>query len=97
MLRGLLDRFPDAKRDAGLWNNYGVTLLKSGDTEKAIAALRQALALNPNLKDAQDNLAVATGQKPMPTQPQPPPPPGGLLELQAPTSPTLGPAPLLQR
>ena len=84
----MLDQFP---QDPGLWNNYGVARLKNGETEQAIAALREALKLNPNLKDAQDNLAVATGQK------QAPAPPGGLLNLTAPPSPTLGPAPLLQR
>jgi hypothetical protein len=87
--KALLEKIP---REAALWNNYGVALFKQGDNERAIAAFRQALALNPNLKDAQESLAVATGEKAGPT-----PPPGGQLQLQAPLSPTLGPAPLAPR
>ena len=87
--KALLEKIP---KEAALWNNYGVALFKQGDNERAIAAFRQALALNPNLKDAQESLAVATGEKAGPT-----PPPGGQLQLQAPLSPTLGPAPLAPR
>ena len=86
----LLAKMP---KEAGLWNNYGVSLFKNGDTEKAIAAFREALAINPNFKDAKESLAVATGEKPAPPPP-PPPVPGGQLQLQPPSSPTLGPAPL---
>jgi tetratricopeptide (TPR) repeat protein len=78
-------------KDAALWNNYGVALFKAGETEPAIDAFRRALAINPGLKDAQESLAVATGEKPAPAAV---PPAGGQLQLQMPSSPTLGPAPL---
>ena len=84
----LLAKMP---KEAALWNNYGVALFKQGDNDKAIEAFRRALAINPNLKDAKESLAVATGEKPAPT---PPPAQGGQLQLQTPMSPTLGPAPL---
>jgi tetratricopeptide (TPR) repeat protein len=87
----LLAKMPN---EAGLWNNYGFSLFKKGDTEKAIAAFRRALAIKPDFKDAQESLAVATGEKPATP---PPPVPGGQLQLQPPTSPTLGPAPLAPR
>ena len=86
--QGLLEKMP---QEAALWNNYGVALFKQGENVEAIEAFRRALAINPNLKDAKESLAVATGEKPAPA---PPPPPGGQLQLQTPLSPTLGPAPL---
>jgi Tfp pilus assembly protein PilF len=78
---------------AALINNYGVTLFKQDKKEEAIAAFRRALSINPNLKDARESLAVATGEKPEPEKPAGPPPAGGQLQMQLPTSPTLGPAP----
>ena len=89
--QGLLEKMPN---EAALWNNYGVALFKQGANERAIEAFRKALSINPNLKDAQESLAVATGEK---AGPATPPPPGGQLQLQAPHSPTLGPAPLAPR
>jgi len=84
-----------------LINNYGVAMFKQGKKDEAIAAFKKALAINPNLKDAKESLAVATGEKPMPGppgqltpeaapapgQPSPAPP----LPMSLPTSPTLGP------
>ena len=85
---------------AALLNNYGVTLFKQEKKEEAIAAFRRALAINPNLKDARESLAVATGEKPMPEgPPQPqqqrpaPAQPGAEVPLSVPQSPTLGPKP----
>lgn len=84
-----------------LINNWGVSMFKQGKTEQAIAAFKRALAINPNLKDARESLAVATGEKPMPgttgTSGEAPPsaptapvvPP---LPMSVPQSPTLGPA-----
>jgi len=78
-----------------LLNNLGVTLYKLGKKEEAITEFRKALAIAPNLKDARESLAVALGEKPDPSaatpqanQSKPVPP----LELNAPASPTLGPA-----
>lgn len=51
---------------AALINNYGVTLFKQGKKDEAIAAFRRALAINPNLEDAIESLALATGEEPMP-------------------------------
>jgi len=90
----LLDREPN---NPALINNYGVALYKSGQKEESIVQFRKALAIAPGLKDAQDSLAVALGEKPDPSAPQPSaesPPAGGLppLKMQEPTSPTLGPA-----
>jgi Tfp pilus assembly protein PilF len=89
----LLDREPN---NPALINNYGVTLYKQGKTEESIVQFRRALEIAPQLKDARESLAVALGEKPDPTAPQPPPKPapGPQLDLKAPTSPTLGPAPL---
>jgi Tfp pilus assembly protein PilF len=89
--RRLLDRF---QQDPGLWAMYGVAALRSGDKEKAISSLRRALELNPNLKDAKDALAEATSEQPAPPPSAPQVPP---LNLSTPASPTLGPAPLLNR
>jgi tetratricopeptide (TPR) repeat protein len=82
---------------AALINNYGVTLFKQDKKEKAIEAFRRALAINPNLKDARESLAVATGEKPMPQQaerPMPTPAPAGgpQIPMSLPQSPTLGPS-----
>ena len=97
----LLEQAPD---NAALWNNYGVALFKKGDKAPAIEAFRKALSLDPNLKDAKESLAVATGQAEAPQQPgqgqpvaAPRPSPGEQLQLTPPQSPTLGPSPLLQR
>jgi cytochrome c-type biogenesis protein CcmH/NrfG len=83
---------------AALINNYGVTLFKQEKTEQAIEAFRRALSINPNLKDARDSLAVATGEKPMPEKPAGPAstPAASIapqLPMRLPQSPTLGPAP----
>jgi hypothetical protein len=91
--RELLEKEPG---NPALINNYGVALYKSGKTEESIVQFRKALAIAPGMKDAQESLAVALGEKPDPAE-QPPqagrPPAGGPppLNLQAPTSPTLGP------
>jgi len=92
---------PNLPRDpsqAALINNYGVSLFKQDKKDEAIAAFKRALAINPNLKDARESLALATGEKPMPTaaagspSPQPAPPPGAApLPMAVPQSPTLGP------
>ncbi len=87
--RQLLDKMP---QNPAIWNNYGVALFKNGDNERAVEAFRKALAIDPNLKDAKESLAVALGEKPAPEQPAPPP--GGQLQLNLPQSPTLGPLPL---
>jgi Flp pilus assembly protein TadD len=87
----LLEKAP---QNAALWNNYGVALYKCNDNETAIGAFRRALAIDPNLKDAKEGLAVATGEKPAPTAPANP---GGQLQLSLPQSPTLGPSPILQQ
>ena len=92
--RQVLEQLPQVP---AIWNNYAVALYKLGDTDRAIEAFRRALALDPNLKDAKEGLAVATGEKPAaeaPPVPPAPPPPGGQLQLSVPQSPTLGPAPL---
>jgi Flp pilus assembly protein TadD len=92
---------------APLLNNYGVTLFRQNRRDEAITAIRRALEINPNLKDARESLAVATGEKPMPNPQAPPPPPPPAsgpaappapptqpqLEMKPPTSPTLGPVP----
>jgi tetratricopeptide (TPR) repeat protein len=41
--------------------NLGVTLYQAGRTEEAIASLRRALEIDPNLVDAQENLRAALG------------------------------------
>jgi Flp pilus assembly protein TadD len=87
---------------AALINNYGVAQFKQGKTEEAITSFRRALAINPNLKDARESLAVATGEKPMPSgpggpaaatpeRPAPTTPVVPPLPMSLPTSPTLGP------
>ncbi len=86
-----------------LINNYGVAMFKQGKKDEAIVAFKRALSINPNLKDAKESLAVATGEKPMPA-PSGPAAPGGPaappapaaappLPLTVPQSPTLGPTP----
>jgi tetratricopeptide (TPR) repeat protein len=85
-----------------LINNWGVAMFKQGKKDEAIAAFKKALAINPNLKDAKESLAVATGEKPMPgppgqAAPEAAPGPGQPaavvppLPMSLPTSPTLGP------
>jgi tetratricopeptide (TPR) repeat protein len=85
-----------------LINNWGVAMFKQGKKDEAIAAFKKALAINPNLKDAKESLAVATGEKPMPgppgqSNPEAAPAPGQPapvvppLPMSLPTSPTLGP------
>jgi Flp pilus assembly protein TadD len=75
-----------------LLNNFGVTLYKLGKKEEAIAEFRKALAIAPNLKDARESLAVALGEKPDPSAANPQTKSAPQLELNAPASPTLGPA-----
>jgi tetratricopeptide (TPR) repeat protein len=86
---------------AALINNYGVTLFKQGKKDEAIAAFRRALSINPNLKDARDSLAMATGEAAMPPEaagpaaergPASAPAPAPPLPMSVPQSPTLGPA-----
>ncbi len=97
---------PDLRIDPGiasLLNNFGVVLFKQGKKEEAITALRKALVINPNLKDARESLAIATGEKPIPEQPpardqsESPLSPAASspapLPMAVPTSPTLGPQP----
>lgn len=43
--------------------NRGVALHFQGRGDEAIASFRQALAINPNLKDAKENLAIALKKK----------------------------------
>jgi len=92
--RELLNMEPN---NPALINNYGVALYKQGRKEESIVQFRRALELAPGLKDAQESLAVALGEKPDPSagQPQGPqgqrPPP---LEMNLPASPTLGAPPL---
>ena len=92
--RQLLQRMP---QNAPLWNNYGFALFRQGLNDKAAEALRRALAIDPNFKDAKESLAIVMGEKPAPEAPPQAAPPGGQLQLNVPQSPTLGPAPLLQR
>jgi tetratricopeptide (TPR) repeat protein len=96
----LLAKMPD---NPAVINNYGVALYKIGKQKESIVQFRRALELAPNLKDAQESLAVALGEKPdssavqpMQTSPVPaeaPRPPSALppLEMKLPQSPTLGP------
>jgi Tfp pilus assembly protein PilF len=96
----LLAKMPD---NPAVINNYGVALYKIGKQKEAVVQFRRALELAPNLKDAQESLAVALGEKPdssavqpMQTSPVPaeaPRPPSALppLEMKLPQSPTLGP------
>jgi Tfp pilus assembly protein PilF len=96
----LLAKMPD---NPAVINNYGVALYKIGKQKEAVVQFRRALELAPNLKDAQESLAVALGEKPdssavqpMQTAPVPaeaPRPPSALppLEMKLPQSPTLGP------
>ena len=63
----ILEKEPN---NPALINNYGVALYKSGQTEAAIAQFRKALAIAPGLKDAQESLAVALGEKPDPSKQQ---------------------------
>jgi Flp pilus assembly protein TadD len=94
--RELLEMEPN---NPALINNFGVALYKQGKKDESIVQFRRALELAPDLKDAKESLAVALGEKPDPSagqqqgppnQPQPqgqrlPP-----LEMNLPTSPTLG-------
>jgi Flp pilus assembly protein TadD len=99
----LLEKEPN---NPALINNYGVALYKSGKTPESIVQFRKALAIAPGLKDAQESLAVALGEKPDPAKQQqqqqqqppaaerPPQPDTSALpplDLRPPTSPTLGP------
>ncbi|MFM7108298.1 MAG: tetratricopeptide repeat protein [Planctomycetaceae bacterium] len=97
--RELLEKEPG---NPALINNYGVALYKSGKKEESIVQFRKALAIAPGLKDAQESLAVALGEKPDPAAQQPAEAPGGAgapqgpaappINLKPPQSPTLGPA-----
>jgi tetratricopeptide (TPR) repeat protein len=75
-------------------------MFKQGKKDEAIAAFKRALAINPNLKDARESLAVATGEKPRPgppggpgaaPSPEQPAPVAPPLPMALPQSPTLGP------
>jgi len=66
-------------------NNYGVALYKQGRKEESIVQFRRALELAPGLKDAQESLAVALGEKPDPAAGEPQP----NLQMNLPSSPTL--------
>jgi len=95
--RELLQMEPN---NPALINNYGVALYKQGQKDESIVQFRRALELAPGLKDAQESLAVALGEKPDPSagQPQGQRPTGQQLpplEMNLPASPTLG-APALQ-
>ena len=68
--------------NAPVMNNCGVVYFKAGDKENAIAMFRKALAINPDLKDSKDSLAVALGEAPDPGAAAPPQAPG-----QAPLQP----------
>jgi Flp pilus assembly protein TadD len=46
-------------KNADAWNMLGYTLLKSGDTDRALAALAKALALKPDHFGARENMAEA--------------------------------------
>ncbi len=54
MLRRALDEEPT---DAGLWNNLGVVLIRSGRSSEAADAFACAAGLMPDYGDAADNLA----------------------------------------
>ncbi len=56
----LLQRAP---RNPVFLCNAGVCLFKIGQLDDAIARFRDALSIDPNLKDAQDSLAVALKQR----------------------------------
>jgi hypothetical protein len=94
------DLLREEPNNPALLNNYGVALYKQGRREESIAQFEQALKIAPGLKDAQESLAIARGERPDPslgTAPGPGdqrPQPGGQrpppLDLQLPTSPTLG-------
>ena len=71
--------------------------------EDAWRSFRRALTINPNLKDARDSLAMATGEQPLPPESSgpaaergptaaPAPSPSQPLPMSVPQSPTLGPA-----
>jgi lipoprotein NlpI len=64
----LLRMQPD---NPALLNNLGVTLHRRGRTDEAIPLFRRALAIAPTLRDAQDSLAIALGEKPDPYGPAP--------------------------
>lgn len=66
--RELLEKEPG---NPVLINNYGVTLYRGGRKEESIVQFRRALAIAPGLKDAQEGLAMALGEKPDPASPQP--------------------------
>lgn len=56
---GLLADEPD---NAALLNNHGVALYRSGRKQEAIEQFRKALAIDPDLRDAQESLAIALGE-----------------------------------
>ena len=90
----VLDKHP---RNGVGWNNYAVMLMKQGRKQEAVNAFEKALAITPSLVDARMGLEAArreleagAGQPTGDGAPRPNTP----LEMQVPTSPTLGPAPL---
>lgn len=65
--------------------NYGVSLFFLGRNDEAIDSFQKALKVNPDLKDAKENLAAAlkkkSGQKDAPAaQSQTPAPGAGLID-----------------
>ncbi|CAN5534133.1 tetratricopeptide repeat protein [soil metagenome] len=73
---------PDVKGDPNnptFLCNYGVALFFLGKNDEAIAAFQKALSINPDLKDAKENLATALKKRDAASSLQPPPPAGGGL------------------
>lgn len=61
--------------------NQGVALYFLGRNDEAISSFQKALAINPDLKDARENLAAARRKRSQSSGPLPAPPAaGGLLE-----------------
>ncbi len=57
--------------------NYGVALFFLGKNDEAIAAFQKALSINPELRDAKENLATALKKRDAGSSLAPPPPQGG--------------------
>jgi len=56
-----------------MYNNLAVALYRAGNREESIRSFRKALEIQPNLKDAQEGLAIALGEKPDPLAGDAPP------------------------
>jgi tetratricopeptide (TPR) repeat protein len=52
-----------APHDAPALNNLGDVYLRQGDTDRAVAAFRKAVALDPDLAEAHNNLGVALSRQ----------------------------------